>query len=191
MFAPCTQACLLFGLNVPVMYAGMQLCEFFRPYFELRSPTRDSGIPATRCSNQLVTDKHRNKQYGNYSHIYSFSISYWNLNITFLKLCTSSVPKYKHLLTSTDHVWPFVLFKNFMKILFILLWKVLLPYTFKVYLNCFYFFSIFLNKANGQTWSAEVNKCLYFGTEVVHTTCDNDFKTNEEITYQKTSKIHN
>ena len=78
---------------------------------------------------------------------------------------TLSVPKYKHLLTSIDHIWPFILFKKFEKILFILLWHVLSSYIFEVYLNHFYFFSDFLNKMNGR--SAEINKCLYFGTEVV------------------------
>ena len=54
-----------------------------------------------------------------------------------------------------------------MKILFILLWHVLSSYIFEVYLTCFYFFLNFLNKTNDQTWSAEVNKYLYCGTEVV------------------------
>jgi hypothetical protein len=35
-----------------------------------------------------------------------------------------------HLLTFADHVWPFILFKKFMKILFILLWHVLSSYIF-------------------------------------------------------------
>ena len=78
-----------------------------------------------------------------------------------------SVTKYKYLLTSTYHVWPFVLLKKLKKIIFILLWHVLSSHIFKVYLNCFYFFLNFLNKTNGQTWSANVNKYLYFGTEVV------------------------
>jgi len=63
---------------------------------------------------------------------------------------TTYVSKYKYLLTSTDHVWPFVLFKKFIKILFILLWHVLSSYIFEVYLNYFYFFSNFLNKTNDQ-----------------------------------------
>ena len=81
--------------------------------------------------------------------------------------CTTSIPKYKYLLTFADHIWPFVLFKKFMKILFILLWYVLSSYIFEVYLNCFYFFN-FLNKINSQIWSAKVNKYLYFETEIVH-----------------------
>jgi hypothetical protein len=36
-----------------------------------------------------------------------------------------SLPKCKYLLTFASRVWPFVLFKKFMKILFILLWYVL------------------------------------------------------------------
>ena len=48
-----------------------------------------------------------------------------------------------------------------------MLWHVLSSYIFEVYLNCFYFFSNFLNKTNGQTWSAEVNKNLYFETEII------------------------
>ena len=37
----------------------------------------------------------------------------------------------------------------------------------KYILIVFIFFSIFFNKKNGQTWSAEVKIYLYFGTEVV------------------------
>jgi hypothetical protein len=56
---------------------------------------------------------------------------------------TPSVPKLMHLLTFVDHVWLFVLFKKFMKILFILLWHVLSHYIFLVYHNYFYNFKFF------------------------------------------------
>ena len=38
---------------------------------------------------------------------------------------------------------------------------------FKYIIIVFTFFINFLNKTNGQTWIAEVDKCLYFGTEGV------------------------
>ena len=55
------------------------------------------------------------------------------------------------------------------------LWKYYL-FCYDMFYHCIYlksilivfiFSQLFLSKANGQTWSAEVNKCLYFGTEVV------------------------
>ena len=68
----------------------------------------------------------------------------WQL--LYLTTTTTSVPKYKHLLTSVDHVWPFVLFQKNCENIIYFLWYILSLYIFEVYLNYFYFFSIFLIK---------------------------------------------
>jgi hypothetical protein len=83
------------------------------------------------------------------------------------QLCTPSVPKCKHLLTFTDYVGSFVLFKTFMNILFILLWHVLSSYIFLVYHHYFYTFTNFLNKTNSKTCTTEIGECLYLETEGV------------------------
>ena len=93
--------------------------------------------------------------------------SNWSLPLDIIQIWIFATPfvlKYKHLSTSAIHVWSFVLFEKFVKILFILLWYVLSSYIFEVYLNCFIFFLNFLNKTNGHT--TKINKYLYFGTEV-------------------------
>ena len=62
-----------------------------------------------------------------------------SLIMAMLLFSTTSVPKYKYLLTSVDHVWAFVLFKKFVKILFILLWHVLSRMYLKYILIIFIF----------------------------------------------------
>jgi hypothetical protein len=56
------------------------------------------------------------------------------------------LPKYLHLLTSVLHIWPFVLFKKIMKILFTLLCYGLSSYICQVYHNYFTFLQFFIGR---------------------------------------------
>jgi hypothetical protein len=67
----------------------------------------------------------------------------------------------------TFNVWPFVLFENFLWLVFLLLlddktWIVLY-----VWLNIFKFFTKFSNKTDSQTLGTNIYNCTYFKTEVV------------------------